>query len=154
MQVLIPGNVFLGPLRILNHSRSLLSRIHEELVTRTGIIAGLIFPRSRETVSVPSPQPSTTTSTTAAERSVWDGILLWAVPKKRTSHSKKRMRMAHKYLKPKRHYLPCPKCGGLKLMHTLCGHCFRETMKLTAETRKQRLSTAKKDTELEEKSVH
>ena len=29
----------------------------------------------------------------------WDGFL-WAVPKKRTSHSKKRMRMTHKYLKP------------------------------------------------------
>ena len=27
----------------------------------------------------------------------WDGFL-WAVPKKRTSHSKKRMRMTHKYL--------------------------------------------------------
>ena len=29
----------------------------------------------------------------------WDGFL-WAVPKKRTSHSKKRMCMTHKYLKP------------------------------------------------------
>jgi large subunit ribosomal protein L32 len=69
--------------------------------------------------------------------SIWDSILLWAVPKRRTSHSKKRMRMAHKYLKPKHHYQTCPKCGHLKLQHTLCGHCFRETMRLTAELRRR-----------------
>ena len=34
----------------------------------------------------------------------WDGFL-WAVPKKRTSHSKKRMRMTHKYLKPIQNYM-------------------------------------------------
>ena len=39
----------------------------------------------------------------------WDDFL-WAVPKKRTSHSKKRMRMTHKYLKPIQHYTTCPKC--------------------------------------------
>lgn len=68
---------------------------------------------------------------------LWDGFL-WAVPKKRTSHSKKRMRMAHKYLKPKHHYYQCPSCGHLKLQHMLCGHCLKETLRKTAEIRKQR----------------
>lgn len=66
----------------------------------------------------------------------WDGFL-WAAPKKRTSHSKKRMRMAHKYLKPKTHYHQCSNCGYLKLQHMLCGHCLKETLKKTAEIRKQ-----------------
>ena len=66
----------------------------------------------------------------------WDGVL-WAVPKKRTSHSKKRMRMTHKYLKPKQNAILCPKCGHTKLLHILCGHCLKETLRATAQIRKQ-----------------
>ena len=91
-------------------------------------------------------------------KSIWDSILLWAVPKKRTSHSKKRMRMTHKYLKPKNNYKTCPQCGNLKLPHMLCGHCFRETMKSTAEFRRQKLEEkvlGKLDTvEEHDKSYH
>lgn len=70
----------------------------------------------------------------------WDGFL-WAVPKKRTSHSKKRMRSAHKYLKPRSDYITCPQCKNLKLLHILCGHCLKETMKKTAEIRQAELET-------------
>ena len=66
----------------------------------------------------------------------WDGFL-WAVPKKRTSHSKKRMRMTHKYLKPIQHYTTCPKCQNLKLLHVLCGHCLKETPRKTAAMRQE-----------------
>ena len=66
----------------------------------------------------------------------WDGFL-WAVPKKRTSHSKKRMRMTHKYLKPIQNYTTCPKCQNLKLLHVLCGHCLKETLKKTAAMRRE-----------------
>lgn len=69
--------------------------------------------------------------------SVLGGFLLWAVPKKRTSHSKKAMRMTHKYLKPKHHYTVCPKCKNLKLLHVLCGHCLKETLMLTARMRRK-----------------
>ena len=69
----------------------------------------------------------------------WDDGFVWAVPKKRTSHSKKRMRMTHKYLKPKYHYTVCPKCNNLKLLHVLCVHCLKETLKATALMRKQAL---------------
>ena len=68
----------------------------------------------------------------------WDG-LLWAVPKKRTSHSKKRMRMAHKYLKSKGHYTVCPNCQNLKLLHVLCGHCLKETLRQTAKMRRAQI---------------
>ena len=66
----------------------------------------------------------------------WDGFL-WGTPKKKTSHSKKRMRSAHKYLKPKTNMVVCKICNNLKLMHTLCGHCLKLTLKATAEMRKQ-----------------
>ena len=66
----------------------------------------------------------------------WGG-LLWAVPKKRTSHSKKRMRMAHKYLKPKSNFMVCVTCNNLKLLHVLCGHCLKQTLLDTAKMRKE-----------------
>ena len=66
----------------------------------------------------------------------WDGFL-WVVPKKRTSRSKTIMRMTHKYLKPITHYTTCPKCQNLKLLHVLCGHCLKETLKKTAAMRQE-----------------
>ena len=123
----------LGPGAVgANSSRIVLRK---ELITRAGIITGLLTPKAvtREPLS---------SEVSSAPRTIWDSVLLWAVPKKRTSHSKKRMRMAHKYLKPKTNYQTCPKCGNLKLCHVLCGHCFRETMKLTAEFRKNMLAEA------------
>ena len=66
----------------------------------------------------------------------WDGFL-WATPKKRTSHMKKRQRNAHKYLKPKCNITVCPTCKSLKLMHTLCGTCLKQTLEETAKMRKE-----------------
>lgn len=69
---------------------------------------------------------------------VQDRVLWMAVPKKRTSHSKKRMRMTHKWLKPVHHYTYCQNCGSPKLLHMLCGLCFRQTMSKTAEYRRSK----------------
>lgn len=55
---------------------------------------------------------------------IWDGILN-AVPKKKTSHMKKRHRqMAGKALKDVTHLNKCPACGHTKKMHTLCPQCM------------------------------
>ncbi|KAI0006701.1 hypothetical protein F4779DRAFT_595486 [Xylariaceae sp. FL0662B] len=55
---------------------------------------------------------------------IWEGILR-AVPKSRTSHSKKRHRqMAGKALKDVTSLNKCPACGGIKKMHTLCTNCM------------------------------
>lgn len=70
----------------------------------------------------------------------WDGLVWMAAPKKRVSHSRVRMRMAHKYLKPIRHYATCATCGNFKLMHVLCGHCLKETLEKTAELRRQKVA--------------
>lgn len=55
---------------------------------------------------------------------IWEGILK-AVPKKKTSHSKKRHRqMAGKALKDVNSLCKCPVCGGTKRMHHLCESCM------------------------------
>ncbi|GAA5898941.1 mitochondrial 54S ribosomal protein bL32m MRPL32 [Sporobolomyces salmoneus] len=46
-----------------------------------------------------------------------------AVPKRRTTHSAKRMRSANKHLKEKQNLVACPGCGAPKLSHHLCHSC-------------------------------
>lgn len=54
---------------------------------------------------------------------IWESILK-AVPKKKTSHSKKRHRqMAGKALKDVTSLCRCPACGEIKRMHYLCPSC-------------------------------
>eukprot|EP01147_Barroeca_monosierra_P007913 gene7913-10006_t len=58
--------------------------------------------------------------------SVFDtSILLMAVPKRRTSHSKKRMRMTTKYLENKSHYITCKHCGSVYARHHICFGCIK-----------------------------
>ena len=66
------------------------------------------------------------------------GLFLFAAPKRRTSHSKKRMRMAHKWPKNINHYTICSLCGNPKLLHVLCGHCLKKTLQETARVRRMR----------------
>ncbi|KAF9644671.1 hypothetical protein BDM02DRAFT_3068811, partial [Thelephora ganbajun] len=49
---------------------------------------------------------------------------LLAVPKKKTSHSRKAMRSANKGLKDKRNIVHCSACGSPKLAHNLCPNCY------------------------------
>ncbi|KAL1845304.1 hypothetical protein VTK73DRAFT_704 [Phialemonium thermophilum] len=54
---------------------------------------------------------------------IWESILR-AVPKKKTSHMKKRHRqMAGKALRDVTSLCKCPACGQTKRMHYLCPHC-------------------------------
>lgn len=54
---------------------------------------------------------------------IWEGILR-AVPKKKTSHMKKRHRqLAGKALKDVTSLVRCPACGKPKKAHTLCPYC-------------------------------
>ena len=60
---------------------------------------------------------------------IWDAILR-AVPKKKTSHSKKRKRqLVGKALKDKQNLSRCEACGDWKLLHTLCSNCVRSIQK-------------------------
>ena len=57
-----------------------------------------------------------------------EDMMIWQskrqTPKKRTSHSKKRLRSTHKNLKAVENHYPCPNCGKPKLSHRLCDHCL------------------------------
>ncbi|PLN80878.1 WD domain protein [Aspergillus taichungensis] len=54
---------------------------------------------------------------------IWESVLR-AVPKKKTSHMKKRHRqMAGKALKDVKNLNTCSGCGQIKRAHTLCPHC-------------------------------
>eukprot|EP00043_Microstomoeca_roanoka_P002336 m.37750 g.37750 ORF g.37750 m.37750 type:complete len:126 (+) comp11423_c0_seq3:211-588(+) len=60
------------------------------------------------------------------ELSVFDtSLVLMAVPKRRTTHSKKRMRMTTKYLENKSHYQTCKHCGQLHMRHHICTGCMK-----------------------------
>ncbi|KAJ1952320.1 hypothetical protein IWQ62_006249, partial [Dispira parvispora] len=54
---------------------------------------------------------------------------LWAVPKKKTTHSKRRMRDANKAIKDRRDITKCPACGRKKLLHHICLYCYRDIKK-------------------------
>ncbi|KAJ2364209.1 hypothetical protein H4S02_004540 [Coemansia sp. RSA 2611] len=56
-------------------------------------------------------------------------IILRAVPKQRTSHSKKRKRMATKGLKNRQDISPCRGCGRPKLTAHVCLHCYSDIRK-------------------------
>ncbi|RKU41387.1 hypothetical protein DL546_004401 [Coniochaeta pulveracea] len=61
---------------------------------------------------------------------IWESILR-AVPKKKTSHAKKRHRqMAGKALKDVTSLCKCPACGQTKRMHYLCPHCLEKLKEL------------------------
>ncbi|RJE25632.1 hypothetical protein PHISCL_02025 [Aspergillus sclerotialis] len=60
---------------------------------------------------------------------IWESILR-AVPKKKTSHMKKRHRqMAGKALKDVKNLRTCPGCGQMKRSHVLCPYCVQDIKK-------------------------
>ncbi|KAJ5880564.1 54S ribosomal protein L32 [Penicillium subrubescens] len=57
---------------------------------------------------------------------LWESVLR-AVPKKKTSHMKKRHRqMAGKALKDAQNLNKCPGCGQVKRAHVLCPTCVKD----------------------------
>ena len=84
------------------------------------IISLSVYPSSSR--FLPAAIASTVSSLLA---DLWDSVLR-AVPKKKTSHSKKRHRqMAGKALKDAININRCPVCGEPKRTHLLCPTCVR-----------------------------
>ena len=82
-----------------------------------------IFPSLRFTL------PPIITSIIPIATGIWDSILR-AVPKKKTSHSKKRKRqLIGKALQDKTNLTRCESCGDWKLLHTLCASCVKSIQK-------------------------
>ncbi|KAJ3359141.1 hypothetical protein GGF32_009588 [Allomyces javanicus] len=68
----------------------------------------------------------------ASLRDLIPSIVL-AVPKSRTTHGKKRMRMSNKGLKNREDIVPCPACKAPKLLHHACPACLSKIDKNRAE---------------------
>ncbi|KAF8168062.1 hypothetical protein B0H34DRAFT_684052 [Crassisporium funariophilum] len=62
---------------------------------------------------------------------------LLAVPKSKTSHSRKAMRSANKGLKDKQNITNCPGCGGVKLAHHICPQCYSSVTRQWKANNKQ-----------------
>jgi large subunit ribosomal protein L32 len=71
------------------------------------------------------------TASEAGDAVHWDGLVLAAVPKRRNSHQRRRLRMQNKWLKPLKNIAQCADCGSPKLMHHLCPQCAKLTEKTT-----------------------
>ncbi|KAF2142622.1 uncharacterized protein K452DRAFT_270420 [Aplosporella prunicola CBS 121167] len=74
---------------------------------------------------IPGPAVAAITSVSGILSDIWESILR-AVPKKKTSHMKKRHRqMAGKALKDVSELVKCPGCGRPKRAHILCPYCVQ-----------------------------
>ncbi|QSZ31822.1 hypothetical protein DSL72_001391 [Monilinia vaccinii-corymbosi] len=83
---------------------------------------------------------------------LWEGILK-AVPKKKTSHMKKRHRqMAGKGLKDVTNLNRCSACGHIKRAHLLCPYCVAE-IKTLFKTNAHEANAAAKEGRAEEAAV-
>ena len=72
------------------------------------------------------------------ERHTDDGYLLMAVPKKRTTVHKRKLRNRHKQLKNRTDIEICAVCGNYKVEGQLCGYCVERIKKETKEFRKEK----------------
>jgi large subunit ribosomal protein L32 len=71
--------------------------------------------------------------------------LLRAVPKKKTTHSKKRMRqLAGKGLKEDIALVRCPACGQVKRAHVFCPHCLDKIKSIFKKWDKAKVETEKR----------
>ena len=66
-----------------------------------------------------------------------DGLVLMAVPKRKTTPSKKKMRNRHKWLKNRTDIHQCAVCGSYKLVGHLCGNCLEKVKEETKTYRKK-----------------
>ncbi|KAL1957899.1 hypothetical protein VTO42DRAFT_5464 [Malbranchea cinnamomea] len=117
--------------------RQVFPRILSSLTTSvaTPLLRLPLYPSSFLPASYSGAAISSTVSSLLAD--IWDSILR-AVPKKKTSHMKKRHRqMAGKALKDAININTCPSCGERKRSHVLCPTCVSEIKQSWREAEKK-----------------
>ncbi|KAJ1950629.1 hypothetical protein FBU59_000587 [Linderina macrospora] len=72
-------------------------------------------------------------------------MILRAVPKQRTSHSKKRKRMATKGLKDRKDLVPCRGCGRPKLAAQICLNCYHDIKRTLKDMKRKEEVVSQKD---------
>ena len=106
--------------------------LEERIAYNLGLINAGINPEAAVLGNITSPQ------TNGCLEPQEDGLLLMAVPKKRTSASKRKLRNRHKWLKNRSDIETCVVCGNFKIANHLCGHCVAKVRTKTIEFRKER----------------
>ncbi|KAH8883421.1 WD40 repeat-like protein [Thozetella sp. PMI_491] len=102
-------------------SRTFLSSTTSATLLPSPLAGGRLFPSLAS--AVPASIQIGLPSIPSLLEGLWESILR-AVPKKKTTHSKKRHRqMAGKALKDVTSLCKCPACGETKRMHYLCPNC-------------------------------
>ncbi|KAL8278532.1 hypothetical protein RQP46_009024 [Phenoliferia psychrophenolica] len=103
---------------------------------------GLTVLRSSLPFSLSSSQ-SSTSIIPPLPQSLLDLLPPWllAVPKSKTSHSKKSMRSSNKGLKEQQGIVACPSCGGAKRAHHLCHSCHVDFRQVIHREVKERAGT-------------
>ncbi|CRJ80677.1 hypothetical protein BN1708_000338 [Verticillium longisporum] len=85
-----------------------------------------LLPRFSAAAMLSSSRTWTMFAQQVTQPGIWEGILR-AVPKKKTTHSKKRSRlMAGKALQDVTSICKCPGCGQPKRKHVVCPHCMEQ----------------------------
>jgi large subunit ribosomal protein L32 len=120
----------MASLRLASSSSTLLPRLSAATLSST-FRFGSVYTRQLSLpalpsllIAVPASIQWSLPSIPSLLEGIWESILR-AVPKKKTSHSKKRHRqMAGKALKDVTSLCKCPACGQTKRMHYLCPHCL------------------------------
>ncbi|KAK7632878.1 hypothetical protein IWX48DRAFT_606717 [Phyllosticta citricarpa] len=117
--------------------RSLSATSMASLAPRLGAPLAMLSPVLRRTqqplmpasLRLPAPAVAAITSISGILSDIWESILR-AVPKKKTSHMKKRIRQyANKGLKDVTEIVSCPGCGRPKRAHILCPYCVKSIQK-------------------------
>ncbi len=75
-----------------------------------------------------------------------------AVPKKHTTKSKRDKKRMHIFLRPST-LIPCPRCGKLKLPHTVCKNCgyYKDMEILDVLSKLEKKERQKREKEIKEK---
>jgi large subunit ribosomal protein L32 len=104
---------------LATHLRSSVPRLYSQHVSSSLTLANPL----RSLISASIALPSIAIPIPGIVADIWEGVLR-AVPKKKTSHSKKRHRqLAGKALKDVKAVESCSGCGRPKKAHTLCPFC-------------------------------
>lgn len=103
------------------------SRVTSSTIPRLQAFSGTLFHHLSSPLHLTLSLPAISLNIPGLFADIWEGVLR-AVPKKKTSHMKRRHRqLAGKALKDVKSINSCPACGQPKRAHHLCPSCVEGT---------------------------
>ncbi|KAF4622840.1 hypothetical protein D9613_001842 [Agrocybe pediades] len=103
---------------------------------RPSLFANWLAPVATAAASLNVPRTTWNLPALGSLLELFPSIVL-AVPKSKTSHSRKAMRSANKGLKDKRNITNCAGCGSVKLAHHICPNCYSQISRQFKDKKKE-----------------